>query len=617
VDLYNKKMAQYSQDFQSKSQSLLGYIQGKLANVVSWTALPGALNKIVASSTGFVWGFNSNGDVYTCKEPCDGQNWKYIEPPPGRSGMPADIAVDGENVYILYTTSVSSPNLAGKWTFLNGTESGDIVQSGNTWTFTPSNPAAASRFGWTKLTGTFDPGSATTGKQLYNYPGATPMSFTIDSTGKSIVGSNGGTLTRSTASAGGITDLGCWNDAGVRALTGPPQQYGYTPQTCKEFALSRGTDTFALQDGGWCVTQKAGDNYQKYGKATGQCPERGAGWINHVYQVAQEPDAGPVTVNQLSFSMRPVDGGGSWSEPKAVPGTPSATPSINITDQFIFVGSQGCSKPCTTGAWVPISQPTGSQGIVAASAGNTYAMGGQTVFQSSANGQGGWKEQAGLAGVIPLAVEGDSKVILGISQSSQRPVRCSPPYTDDESCKIDPTITYKPMAGVHTMSLNPRSYQTYVAAASSGSVGNIYQRVDPGSVDHSGALDQTHQYLSEMDTSVNALGGAAENQNAQIQVAQVKQAANSVIKKLTDIREERESTAAEREKVKRKIQTMGGPVSEWKTTVLQIVAITLAAVLLTYFVFSFVLPPTVNMSIAIAGMLVGVGYAIYFTVTKQ
>ena len=610
-------MAQYSQDFQSKSQSLLGYIQGKLANVVSWTALPGALNKIVASSTGFVWGFNSNGDVYTCKEPCDGQNWKYIEPPPGRSGMPADIAVDGENVYILYTTSVSSPNLAGKWTFLNGTESGDIVQSGNTWTFTPSNPAAASRFGWTKLTGTFDPGSATTGKQLYNYPGATPMSFTIDSTGKSIVGSNGGTLTRSTASAGGITDLGCWNDAGVRALTGPPQQYGYTPQTCKEFALSRGTDTFALQDGGWCVTQKAGDNYQKYGKATGQCPERGAGWINHVYQVAQEPDAGPVTVNQLSFSMRPVDGGGSWSEPKAVPGTPSATPSINITDQFIFVGSQGCSKPCTTGAWVPISQPTGSQGIVAASAGNTYAMGGQTVFQSSANGQGGWKEQAGLAGVIPLAVEGDSKVILGISQSSQRPVRCSPPYTDDESCKIDPTITYKPMAGVHTMSLNPRSYQTYVAAASSGSVGNIYQRVDPGSVDHSGALDQTHQYLSEMDTSVNALGGAAENQNAQIQVAQVKQAANSVIKKLTDIREERESTAAEREKVKRKIQTMGGPVSEWKTTVLQIVAITLAAVLLTYFVFSFVLPPTVNMSIAIAGMLVGVGYAIYFTVTKQ
>lgn len=602
-------MAQYSQDFQSKSQGLVGYIQGQLANIVSWTALPGALNKIVASPTGFVWGFNSNGDVYTCKEPCDGQNWKYIEPPPGRSGMPADIAVDGENVYILYTTTVSAPNLTGTWNM------GKIVQTGNTWVLTPTTTAN----GWTAVTGTFDGGSTTSGKLVYSTPnGPLNMTFTIDSTGKTITGSNGGTFTRSTASTSGITDLGCWKDADARALTGPPQQYGYTPQTCKDFAVARGTDIFALQDGGWCVIQRPGDNYQKYGKATGQCPERGAGWINHVYQVAQEPDAGPITVNQLSFSIRPVDGGGNWSEPKPVPGTPSASPSINVTDQFIFVGSQGCSKPCTTNSWVPITQPTGSQGIVAASGGNTYAMGANNmIYQSSANGQGGWQEQAGLSGVIPLAVEGDNKVILGISQASQRPVRCSPPYTDDESCKIDPTITYKPMAGVHTMSLNPRSYQTYVAAASSGSVGNLYQRVDPGSIDHSGALDQTQQYLSEMDSSVNSLGGAATNQNAQIQVAQVKQAANSVIKKLTDIREERESTAAEREKVKRKIQTMGGPVSESKTKVLQIIAITLAVVLLSYFGLSFLLPPVVNMSVAIAGMLIGIGFAIYFSVTKQ
>ena len=602
-------MAQYSQDFQSKSQSLMSYIQGQLASVVSWTALPGVLSKIVASPTGFVWGFNSAGDVYTCKEPCDGQNWKFVEAPPGRSGMPADIAVDGENVYILYTTTVSSPNLTGTWNM------GKIVQTGNTWVLTPTTTAN----GWTAVTGTFASGSTTSGKLVYSTPnGPLNMTFTIDSTGKTITGSNGGTFTRSTASTGGITDLGCWKDGDPRALTGPPQQYGYTPQTCKDFALSRGTDIFALQDGGWCVTQKAGDNYQKYGKATGQCPERGAGWINHVYQVAQEPDAGPITTNQLSFSRRPVDGGGSWSEPQAVPGTPSATPSINVTDQFIFVGSQGCSKPCTTNSWVPIAQPTGSQGIVAASPGNTYAMGvNNTIYQSSANGQGGWKEQEGLSGVIPLAVEGDNSVILGISQSSQRPVRCSPPYTDDDSCKIDPTITYKPMAGVHTMSLNPRSYQTYIAAASSGSVGNLYQRVDPGSIDHSGALGETQQYLSGMDSDVNALGSAAENQSSQIEVAKVKQAANAVIKKVTDIKEERESTAAEREKVKRKIQTMGGPVSEWKTKVLQIIAITLAVVLLSYFGLSFLVPPVVNMSIAIAGMLVGVGFAIYFTVTKQ
>jgi hypothetical protein len=178
-------------------------------------------------------------------------------------------------------------------------------------------------------------------------------------------------------------------------------------------------------------------------------------------------------------------------------------------------------------------------------------------------------------------------------------------------------MTYRPMAGSHTVSVNPRSYQTYVAAASSGSSGNLYQRVDPGTVDHTATIDQTSRYLNEMDSNVNALGSAADSQNSQIEVAKVRNEANSVIKQIADIQEERESTLQERENIKRKIQTLGGPVAQWKTRVLQIIAITLATVLVTYFVFSFVLSPTLNMTIAIVGMLVGIGFAIYFTVTKQ
>ena len=167
------------------------------------------------------------------------------------------------------------------------------------------------------------------------------------------------------------------------------------------------------------------------------------------------------------------------------------------------------------------------------------------------------------------------------------------------------------------MSLNPRSYQTYVAAASSGSEGNLYQRVDPGSIDHSGALDQANQYITKMDSDVNALGSATSNQYAQIEVGKVKKAANSVIKKITDISEERQSTAHERENVARQIQTVGGPVSQWKMEVLQTVAITIAAVLLIYVLGGFILPPTVNMSIAIVGMIIGLGFAISFAVNKQ
>ena len=81
------------------------------------------------------------------------------------------------------------------------------------------------------------------------------------------------------------TDLGCWKDTGDRALTGPPKEYGYKPDTCQAYAKARGSSTFALQDGGWCVTNNPGDNYKKHGEATGPCPVGGGPSINHVYGV--------------------------------------------------------------------------------------------------------------------------------------------------------------------------------------------------------------------------------------------------------------------------------------------------------------------------------------------
>ena len=105
-------MAAYAQDFQSKSQGLLGYVQGQLSQAVGWSALPGQLNKIVASSGGFVWGFNTVGDFYTCKEPCDGTNWKQVARPAGISGMPLDIAVDAQNVYVLFNVAVAPQETA-------------------------------------------------------------------------------------------------------------------------------------------------------------------------------------------------------------------------------------------------------------------------------------------------------------------------------------------------------------------------------------------------------------------------------------------------------------------------------------------------------------------------
>jgi hypothetical protein len=564
VGVYNK-MAQYAQDFQAQSQGLLSYIQSQLASAVSWTALPGQLNKIVASSGGYVWGFNSGGGVYTCKEPCNGQNWRGIESPPRITGMPYDIAVDDQNVYILYNVPPPPPPaVIPTHSIKTGQINiGDVGMP----------PGHITAFSGGLVVSAVFLGEAGAGVAAAMGSGEKFRVVLKDNRGRT-----------ATFTATGVGTNPEWQ--------GPPWMYSFSgsdgdaPSLDKIFTGSRSLS------------------------------------LSMVTTTPPKPPSASGPSSPLSFSMRSVDGSGGWSEPKQVPGTPPANPTIHLTDQFMFVGTQGCSKPCTTGSWVPISQPAGSQGIVAASGGSTYASatsagGGQAVYQSSANGQGGWKEQAGLAGVIPLAVEGDNKFILGVSQSSQRPVRCSQPYTNENSCKIDPTITYKPMPGVHTMSLNPRSYQTYVAAASSGPSGNIYQRVDPGSIDNSAALDQTTQYTAKMDNNVNALGTAATNQYAMIEVAKVKKEADAVIKQITDISEERQSTAHERENIKRKIETVGGPASQWKIQVLQIIAVTLALVLVTYFGLGFVVPPVVNMSIAVVGMAVGLGFAIYFAVNKQ
>ena len=96
--------------------------------------------------------------------------------------------------------------------------------------------------------------------------------------------------TGSTQDTGEVIDLGCWNDTGNRAISGPPQQYGYTVETCKQYALNNGSDIFALQHGGWCTINKPDDNYRKYGAATGSCPTLGGGWVNHVYKINKKTD---------------------------------------------------------------------------------------------------------------------------------------------------------------------------------------------------------------------------------------------------------------------------------------------------------------------------------------
>lgn len=86
---------------------------------------------------------------------------------------------------------LNPPKLDGDWTVGGTSTTGKIVQTGNSWTLTPSSTAS----GWSLVTGTFT--SDKGGNLVYTTPsGPLNMTFSVDVDGKMITGSNGGTFAR-------------------------------------------------------------------------------------------------------------------------------------------------------------------------------------------------------------------------------------------------------------------------------------------------------------------------------------------------------------------------------------------------------------------------------------
>jgi len=562
-------MAAYAQDFQSKSQGLLGYVQSQLSQAVGWRGLPGQLNKIVASSGGYVWGFNSVGDFYTCKEPCDGTNWKQVSRPSRITGMPLDIAVDAQNVYVLFNATAAPQETVNT---TPGIQTG-LINIGDVG-MPPGHISAGN--GSVVVSATF----------LGPNAGAVAAAIT-----------KGSVYTATIKDEKGVTVTFPITSVGTNpSWQGPPWVYGYG---------GSGGDSASVA--------------AKFAKS-----KRLALTLTGPAAVSSSP---PIRSSGLSFAMRPVDGSGNWSTPKPIPGDVPVTPQINITDQFIFVGNQGCSKPCTTSSWVPISAPQGggqSLGVYAASSGSTYIpvnnAGRIKVYAGTSTGQGGWTEKPGLSGKIPVAVEADNQFMYAQDQGSGSIYRCGAPYTEADSCKLADTQG-NTVTGNHTISVNPRSFQTYLAASSSGPVGNLYQRLDEGSVNVAPLIEQTKKYTSGLDSDVNSLGYAAYAQASALSAAHTRQQAMEAIEEITDLDDKFTETRIKQGNMRSKIVNEKSVLST-RIMALKVVAYTLIAVIILHIALSFFLSPTIVMSISVAAALIGVtiaysylgvGYSISFS----
>lgn len=92
--------SQTFQQYSTSSNGILQYLKNQLATFGLWSNIPGTLTKISTSSKGYLWGYNSAGNIFTCKEPCTDGKWQRV----GFGSKPLDIATDDMYVYILHAT---------------------------------------------------------------------------------------------------------------------------------------------------------------------------------------------------------------------------------------------------------------------------------------------------------------------------------------------------------------------------------------------------------------------------------------------------------------------------------------------------------------------------------
>jgi len=91
-------MADFQSDFDQTIHTIDDTLATQVSSLLTWKNIPGSLVKASSSSIGYVWGFNSNSEIYVCSLPCSG-NWTLVAIPDILTVL--DLVTDSSTVYIL------------------------------------------------------------------------------------------------------------------------------------------------------------------------------------------------------------------------------------------------------------------------------------------------------------------------------------------------------------------------------------------------------------------------------------------------------------------------------------------------------------------------------------
>lgn len=334
-----------------------------------------------------------------------------------------------------------------------------------------------------------------------------------------------------------------------------------------------------------------------------------------------QPTGQTQSVNQYVFKYgrMSVDGSDSWE----IYDAPSGNTNLEISDSFLFLGSKGCAKPCTTGNWIDIPQPGGTginQGAFAASSGSVYniqfADGAYKVFRGTGTGQGGWNELTGLQNKIPLSASIDNTAIYVTPTDPStygNLERCEYPYDSPDKCKPVRTDGRK-VAGI---TVNPATNRVWMTTRETASKGNIFQRLD--NEDPQVIMNEVDEQGQELQRNVNSLGGDIRITQAEVVSGMTRKEASDIITEATNLSGNISGTLQESEKLRSQIRQGKEEEAGYKNKMLplQILTFTLAVVLLIYLTAGFILPSTITSILAVLGLSAGLATAIYFAVTNK
>ena len=321
----------------------------------------------------------------------------------------------------------------------------------------------------------------------------------------------------------------------------------------------------------------------------------------------------------LKYARMNVDGSGSWESYDAQgDGT-----NIEVSDAFLFIGTKGCAKPCTTGNWVDVPQPGGTginQGTFSASPGNVYNLrfenGVYKTYKGTGTGQGGWVELPGLQNKFPLSTSTDNTAIYATPADSGNYgtlERCEYPYDTPEKCKK----VFTDGRTATSVSVNPATSRVWMTTKEMASKGNIFQRLD--SEDPQVIMNEFGEREQELQRDVNSLGGDIRLTHAEVSAGMTRKEASDIITEATNLSGNISGTLEESEKLRSQIRQGKKEEAGYKNKMLplQILTFTLAVVLLLYLTAGIILPSSITSILAVLGLSAGLGSAIYFAVTNK